>query len=61
MIRWDFKGFLTDLIGDLQLAPYPLEIRLFPPNLKWLEKFVPRVEAQIKRFRVSSMHSTDWW
>jgi len=48
MIRWDFKGFLTDLVGDLQLAPYPVEIRLFSPNLKWLEKIAPRVEAQIK-------------
>ena len=49
MIRWDFKGFLTDLVGDLQLAPYPVEIRLFSPNLKWLEKTAPRVEAQIKK------------
>ena len=49
MIRWDFKGFLTDLVGDLQLAPYPIEIRLFSPNLKWLEKTAPRVEAQIKQ------------
>jgi multidrug efflux pump subunit AcrB len=32
----------------LQLAPYPVEIRLFSPNLKWLEKTAPRVEAQIK-------------
>ncbi len=49
MIRWDFKGFLTDLVGDLQLAPYPVEIRLFSPNLRWLEKTAPRVEAQIKK------------
>ena len=49
MIRWDFKGFLTDLVGDLQLAPYPVEIRLFSPDLAWLEKTAPRVEAQIKK------------
>ena len=49
MIRWDFKGFLTDLVGDLQLAPYPIEIRLFSPDLRWLETTAPRVEAQIKK------------
>ena len=49
MIRWDFKGFLTDLVGDLQLAPYPVEIRLFSPDLAWLKRTAPRVEAQIKK------------
>lgn len=49
MIRWDFKGFLTDLVGDLQLAPYPVEIRLFSPDLAWLKKTAPRVQAQIKK------------
>ncbi|MHB8549486.1 MAG: efflux RND transporter permease subunit [Acidiferrobacterales bacterium] len=48
MVRWDFKGFLTDLVGDLQLAPYPVEIKLFSPNLAWLKATAPRVEAQIK-------------
>ena len=49
MIHWDFKGFLTDLVGDLQLAPDPVEIRLFSPNLAWLKKTAPRVAAQIKK------------
>lgn len=47
-IRWDFPGILTDLIGDLQLTPDPIEIKLFSPDLKWLEQIAPRVEDQIK-------------
>lgn len=49
MVRWDIKGFLTDLVGDLQLAPYPIEIKLFSPDLAWLERTAPRVEAQIRK------------
>ena len=49
MIRWDFHGYLDDLIGDLQMAPDPIEIKLFSPDLAWLEKNAPRVEAQIKK------------
>jgi CzcA family heavy metal efflux pump len=48
-IRWDFPGILTDLIGDLQLTPNPIEIKLFSPDLQWLEKIAPRVEAQIQK------------
>jgi CzcA family heavy metal efflux pump len=48
MIRWDFHGFLDDLIGDLQLAPDPIQIKLFSPDLKWLQETAPRVEAEIK-------------
>jgi CzcA family heavy metal efflux pump len=48
-IRWDLHGILTDLIGDLQLTPDPVEIRLFSPDLQWLEQTAPRVEAQIKK------------
>ncbi|HAO80345.1 MAG TPA: acriflavin resistance protein [Verrucomicrobia subdivision 3 bacterium] len=48
-IRWDFPGILTDLIGDLQLTPQPIEIKLFSPDLAWLEKIAPRVEEQIKK------------
>jgi CzcA family heavy metal efflux pump len=47
-IRWDFPGILTDLIGDLQLTPNPIEIKLFSQDLKWLEQIAPRVEAEIK-------------
>jgi multidrug efflux pump subunit AcrB len=49
MVRWDIKGLLTDLVGDLQLAPYPVEIKLFSPHLSWLEKTAPRVQAQIAK------------
>jgi CzcA family heavy metal efflux pump len=48
-IRWDFPGILTDLIGDLQMTPEPIEIKLFSPDLKWLEQTAPRIEAQIQK------------
>ncbi len=47
MIRWDFHGYLNDLMGDLQMAPNPIEIYLFSPNLSWLKKTAKRVTAQI--------------
>ena len=49
MVRWDFHGYLEDLTGDLQMAPTPIEIYLFSPDLKWLQKTAPRVEEQIKK------------
>ena len=49
MIRWDFHGYLEDLMGDLQMAPDPIQIYLYSPDLAWLEKAGPRVEAQIKQ------------
>lgn len=48
-VRWDFHGYLDDLIGDLQMAPDPIEIKLYSPNLKWLEQVAPRVEKQIQK------------
>ena len=48
-IRWDFPGILTDVIGDLQMTPDPVEIKLFSPDLKWLKEAAPRVEAEIKK------------
>jgi CzcA family heavy metal efflux pump len=48
-IRWDFPGILTDLIGDLQMTPNPIEIKLFSPDLQWLKTIAPRVEAQIQK------------
>jgi CzcA family heavy metal efflux pump len=48
MMRWEFPGILTDVIGDLQLTPNPIEIKLFSPDLKWLQKIAPRVEDEIK-------------
>jgi multidrug efflux pump subunit AcrB len=47
-IRWDLHGILTDLVGDLTLAPDPIEIKIFSPDLEWLEKTAPRVESEIK-------------
>jgi CzcA family heavy metal efflux pump len=49
MMRWEFPGILTDVIGDLQLTPHPIEIKLFSPDLKWLEQTAPRVAEQIKK------------
>ncbi len=49
MVRWEFPGILTDVIGDLQLTPDPIEIKLFSPDLKWLQQTAPRVEEQIKK------------
>lgn len=49
MMRFEFPGILTDVIGDLQLTPDPIEIKLFSPDLKWLEQIAPRVEAEIKK------------
>jgi CzcA family heavy metal efflux pump len=46
--RWEFPGILTDVIGDLQLTPEPVEIKLFSPDLNWLRQVAPRVEEQIK-------------
>jgi multidrug efflux pump subunit AcrB len=48
-IRWDFPRILTDVIGDLQLTPDPIEIKIFSPDLKWLKETAPRVEAEIKK------------
>ncbi|HEX5399227.1 MAG TPA: efflux RND transporter permease subunit [Verrucomicrobiae bacterium] len=49
MIRWDFHGYLEDLMGDLQMNPDPVQIYLYSPDLNWLETNAPRVEAQIKQ------------
>jgi multidrug efflux pump subunit AcrB len=47
--RWDFPGILTDVIGDLQLTPDPVEIKIFSPDLNWLKQTAPRVEEEIKK------------
>jgi CzcA family heavy metal efflux pump len=49
MIRWEFHGFLDDLVGDLQMAPNPVEINLFSPDMNWLRDTAPRVEEEIKK------------
>jgi CzcA family heavy metal efflux pump len=47
MVRWEYPGILTDVIGDLQLTPDPIEIKLFSPDMKWLQQTAPRVKEQI--------------
>jgi len=47
--RWDFPGILSDVIGDLQMTPDPVEIKLFSPDLNWLMQVAPRVEEEIKK------------
>ena len=49
MVRWEFPGILTDVVGDLQLTPDPIEIKLFSPDLQWLRQTAPRVEEQIQK------------
>jgi CzcA family heavy metal efflux pump len=51
MMRWEFPGILTDVIGDLSLTPDPIEIKIFSPDLGWLEKTAPRVESEIRSVR----------
>lgn len=48
MVNWDFHGYLDDLMGDLQMAPDPIEINLFSPDMNWLEQTAPKVEDEIK-------------
>jgi len=48
MIRWEFPGILTDVVGDLQDNPNPIEVKLFSSDLAWLQKTAPLVEAQLK-------------
>jgi CzcA family heavy metal efflux pump len=49
MMNWAFQGFLTDLIGDLQMAPDPVEVNLFSPDMNWLEQTASRVEDDLKK------------
>ena len=49
MMNWDFHGYLEDLIGDLQMAPDPIQIFLYSPDQAWLEKTAPRVEEAISK------------
>jgi multidrug efflux pump subunit AcrB len=49
MVNWDFHGYLDDLMGDLQMAPDPIEINLFSSDMNWLQQTAPRVEGEIKQ------------
>jgi CzcA family heavy metal efflux pump len=48
-VQWEFPGILTDLIGDLQGAPQPIEIRLFSPDVAVLKQKAPEVAARIAK------------
>jgi len=48
-LHWDLHGILGDLVGDLVLAPDPIEIKLFSPDLAWLTTMAPKVEERIKK------------
>ena len=47
-VRWEFPGILSDLVGDLELTPDPIEIKIFSPDLNWLQRMAPHVEEEIK-------------
>lgn len=49
MVNWDFHGYLDDLMGDLQMTPDPVQIKLFSPDMDWLRKTAPQVEDEIKK------------
>lgn len=48
-VNWDFHGFLDDLVGDIQQAPFPIEVNLFSQDMNWLEQTAPKVEDDIKK------------
>lgn len=48
-VRWEFPGILTDLVGDLALTPEPVEIKIFSPDLAWLQKAALHVESTIQQ------------
>jgi multidrug efflux pump subunit AcrB len=43
----DLHGMLGDLIGDLQGAPKPVEIRIYSNDLDFLKRTAPAVQARI--------------
>lgn len=47
-VRWEFPGILSDLVGDLELTPDPIEIKIFSPDLNWLQRIAPHVQEEIK-------------
>ncbi len=50
-VQWEFPGILADLIGDLQGAPQPIEIKLFSPDTEVLKRKAPEVAAEISKVR----------
>jgi CzcA family heavy metal efflux pump len=50
-VQWEFPGILADLIGDLQGAPQPIEIKLFSADTEVLKRKAPEVAAKISKVR----------
>jgi CzcA family heavy metal efflux pump len=48
-VQWEFPGILADLIGDLQGAPQPIEIKLFSPDTAVLKQKAPEVAEKISK------------
>ncbi|MCD6394950.1 MAG: efflux RND transporter permease subunit [Planctomycetes bacterium] len=48
-LQWEFPGILGDLIGDLQWAPNPIEIRLFSSDIEYLKQKAPKIEEMIRQ------------
>ena len=48
-LDWEFPGILGDLIGDLQWAPSPIEIRLFSSDIDTLKQKTPEIEEMISQ------------
>jgi CzcA family heavy metal efflux pump len=45
----EFPQVLQDMIGDLSSSPEPIEIKLFSPDPKLLEKWGPKIAERIKK------------
>ena len=43
-VDWDLHGILGDLIGDLTWSPKPIEVKIFSPDVAFLEQKAPVVE-----------------
>jgi len=50
-IKWEFPGILGDLIGDLMLAPQPIEVRLYSPDIAYLKEEAPKIEEKLQKIR----------
>ena len=50
-VQWEFPGILADLIGDLEGAPQPIEIKLFSTDAGWLKREAPAVAERISHVR----------
>ncbi|HUK13567.1 MAG TPA: efflux RND transporter permease subunit, partial [Thermoanaerobaculaceae bacterium] len=50
-VQWEFPGILADLIGDLEGAPQPVEIKLFSTDTAWLKAKAPEVAEKISHVR----------